>query len=294
VDFLIIILISKVILSLLTTTLNMVKGIKRLGRKLRKRSGKGRRRGRGSKGNGSKAFQPGIVATKTEKEGRPMKLDFNLPSATIAAQTPGVVINRACLLSMIINGGSTGQTVYGPVYDEVRITGLVLTMPASLSTAAAVPTAWAINLLGDDGPNEEIIYKNESSVASSIRIPLPSGSRLVKPCRALIPNSASIEGIGAFYNLAENLFMIRAIGVSEINSILTVEFVATPGFGSPAIITATAGTGQIGNTVMALDCIEPSAAVPPTFVVGPWLITPIMPAIQCQVTKPAAFARTLG
>jgi len=294
VDFLIIISISKVILFLLIIILNMAKGIKRLGRKSKKRSGRGRRRGKGSRGKSSKAFQPGIVATKTEKEGCPMKLDFNLPSATIAAVSPGVVINDACLLSMITCGGSAAQTIYNPLYDEVRITGLVLTMPASLSTAAAVPTAWAINLLGDDGPNEEIIYKNESSVASSIRIPLPSGSRIVKPCRALIPNSAAIEGVGALYKLAENLIMIRAIGVSEINSILTVEFVATPGFGSPAIITATAGTGQIGNTVMALDCISPSAAVPPVFTVGTWLITPLMPAIQCQTTKPATFTRTLG
>jgi len=233
--------------------------------------------------------------TRVSVPGKPETLSFVTSAAAIVALGEPILINRACLLSLLVSGGANTQTVFSPHYSSVRMMGLEIIMPGTILTAASVPTLINITVLGDTSDNAAFTFVNPQTNQKRFWVPFPRGCRAFKPCRSLI--EVNVDDSLSNSALGENLFAINATGISEQDITFRLHFKATRGLASPAIITATA-SGLTGLYYNALDCIAPTSTggsgVYPTLTVGSWALIPDVPAGQGVFTKPAAFTRTIG
>jgi len=242
-----------------------------------------------------------MIIDKIVKRGVPMTVDYSLNLANVIAAGE-VLVNVACFLSQFLNSPSAAATVTAPVFTAGKFIRMRVTAPGAVNTAATIPETLIITWYSDDGENIETTYKNPGSSSVTVDVVIPPNSRAAKGFRSLLPTA--VEGSGAVIRLVENLFSLSAVGATEQDWIISIDYEGvlglstSPEAGGGAIVTWNPAPGLVGNFFVPLDCISPTsfafATAYPNLIVGTWLMTPMLPPGQCVATKPTGFTRTIG
>jgi len=172
-------------------------------------------------------------------------------------QNGGIVVTRACLLSLMV-GGVAGATTVAPLITGARLVSVRLTLPGV--TAPTVPQNVKFEWVSNDGKPTQENLNNSSTAGNAVVLYPPANSRT----RTWSKSSSS--------DLGEIMFQFNStdqtIGATTnlyIDLIMEVMF----GSSSPAIITLPAAAAVNGITYSALDCHQTSGAV------GTWIFFPI-------------------
>jgi hypothetical protein len=193
-------------------------------------------------------------------------------------QDAGVLVTRACILSLMLSSTS-GDSHAVPLFTGARIKGVRISLPGV--TAPTVPQSVAFQWLGDVSKPDIITINNMGTMGTSRYLVVPKGGRSAMWSRAGSLTATLEEPLFTFNS---NDVSIGASTACYVDIDLEVNML----YGSSAAIALPAASAPQGISYAALDNLGTGDAV------GTWIFFPLGALCVAGNTAPSSFSRSGG